>query len=179
MGRKASINAEEILDTAEAIVINEGSAHLTFENIAQKLGITKGGVQYSFASKDAIIERLINRWNDSFDIEMAKHMPENPAPAEYIRAHIKATHVIDKNYNKGAGLMAALMDNRKFREITLDWYQKRLAALAQLQGAEKQRLQLAFWACEGVFLLTSFGFTPCSGQSWNAVFNDINHQLLN
>lgn len=178
MGRKASINAEEILDIAEAIIINEGAAHLTFDNISKTLGITKGGVQYSFAYKDAIIERLINRWNDSFDVEMTKHMPENPTPAEYVRAHIKATHVIDKNYSKGAGLMAALLDNSKFKEITQSWYQKRLVALTKLTGPEKAKLELAFWACEGVFLLTSFGLAPCTDAEWNDIFNNIDNKLL-
>lgn len=178
MGRKASINADEILNVAEEIIINEGSAHFTFENIAKKLGITKGGIQYSFASKDAIIERLINRWNETFDAEMLNHMPENPTPAEYIRAHITATRVIDKNYNKGAGLMAALLDNYKFREISQSWYQKRIDALTQLTGPEKQQLRLAFMACDGLFLLTSFGLVSCNDVEWNNIFTDMDTMLI-
>lgn len=180
MGRKASINADEILNVAEAIIIDEGSGHLTIDNIAKKLGITKGGVQYSFATKDAIIESLINRWNDTFDQEMLKHMPDEPTPAEYIRAHIKATQTIDKSYNKGAGLMAALLDNKKFMEITQTWYQKRLDALAQLQDPKAHKLRLAFLACEGLFLLTSFKLSHTDlNDNWEPVFNDIDELLLN
>lgn len=178
MGRKASINADKILDIAEALIIEKGAAYLTFENIARELGITKGGVQYSFASKDAIIEKLINRWNELFDTEMTKHMPDNPTPAEYIRAHIKATQVIDKTYNKGASLMAALLDNSKFKEISRDWYQKRFKALAALSGTEKKRLQVAFWACEGVFLLSSFGLGVDAAGEWDEIFTTIDNTLL-
>ena len=178
MGRKANINAEAILDIAENIIITEGSAHLTIDNIAKKLGITKGGVQYSFASKDAIIENLINRWNAVFDTEMQKYMPSNPTPLEYLEAHIKATQTIDKSYNKGAGLMAALMDNAKFLEKTRSWYQKRMNALAQLHGAEHKKLRLAFFACEGLFLLSSFGFADCSESDWTKTFNDIASLIL-
>lgn len=178
MGRKASISAAKILDTAEAIIIEKGAAHLTFENISRALGITKGGVQYSFASKDAIIEQLINRWNDLFDTEMAKHMPEKPTPAEYIRAHIKATHADPNTCSKGASLMVALLDNSKFKEISRGWYQKRLKALAELSGSERKRLQVAFWACEGVFLLSSFGLAADSASEWNDIFTNINNALF-
>lgn len=179
MGRKATISADAILDIAEDIVLTEGVAHLTIDNIAKKLGITKGGVQYSFASKDAIIEKLITRWNDTFDAEMRKYMPENPTPAQYLRAHIRATHIMDQGYKKGAGLMAALLDNQKFREISQGWYRKRLEALTLLPDAEQAPARLAFLACEGLFLLASFGFAPCDEAAWNAVFTDIDNILLN
>lgn len=178
MGRKASISAAKILDTAEDIIIDKGAARLTFENIAHALGITKGGVQYSFASKDAIIEQLINRWINLFDIEMAEHMPENPTPSEYIRAHIKATHATVKTSSKGASLMVALLDNSKFKEIARDWYQKRLKALAELSGSEQKRLQVAFWACEGVFLLSSFGLVVDSANDWNDIFTNIDNAIF-
>lgn len=178
MGRKASINAEDILNTAEDIIMREGVAHLTIDNIAKKLGITKGGVQYSFASKDAIVKAVIKRWNDDFDAEMQKHMPPDPTPLEFIRAHIVTTRLIDNYNKKAAGLMVTLLDNSKYRDLARQWYFERVKVFADTQSSEYRKYRLAFLACEGLFMLNNFGFKDADTREWDDVFNDIERMLL-
>lgn len=179
MGRKASINSEEILNTAEDIIIQEGAAHLTIGKIAKKLGITKGGVQYSFASKDAIVEAIIKRWNDDFDAEMQNHMPPNPTPLEFMRAHIVTTHYIDNYNKKAAGLMLAMLDSHKYRDLARQWYHERIKVFAETKSAEYRKYRLAFLACEGIFMLNNFGLKDADLTEWDDIFTDIEQMLLN
>ena len=67
MGRPPKISRDGLLDVAEEIVRSRGGGALTIGALAQAAGISKGGVQYSFASKDAIIRGLIGRWTSQFD----------------------------------------------------------------------------------------------------------------
>lgn len=56
MGRQRSIDRDKVLDIAEEIVATQGAAGLTIDAVAKAMGISKGGVQYCFGSKDALID---------------------------------------------------------------------------------------------------------------------------
>src|SRR5215217_5222112 len=50
-----------ILDAAEAIVRERGVSGLTLEAAARQAGVSKGGLLYHFASKEALITGLLSR----------------------------------------------------------------------------------------------------------------------
>jgi AcrR family transcriptional regulator len=50
-----------ILDAAEAIVQSRGVAGLTLEAAARDAGVSKGGLLYHFASKEALLAALLGR----------------------------------------------------------------------------------------------------------------------
>ena len=50
-----------ILDAAEAIVRRAGVAAMTLEAAARQAGVSKGGLLYHFASKEALLTGLLNR----------------------------------------------------------------------------------------------------------------------
>lgn len=50
-----------ILDAAEAIVQSRGVAGLTLEAAARDAGVSKGGLLYHFASKEALLDALLRR----------------------------------------------------------------------------------------------------------------------
>lgn len=47
------------LDAAEALVMTEGAAALSFDAAAKAAGITKGGVQYAFGTRTNLIGSTI------------------------------------------------------------------------------------------------------------------------
>ncbi|MBK1658571.1 TetR/AcrR family transcriptional regulator [Paracraurococcus ruber] len=70
-----------ILDAAEAIVRARGVAHLTLEAAAREAGVSKGGLLYHFASKEALITGLLGRMAEFMrqDFEaMVASQPEGP-----------------------------------------------------------------------------------------------------
>lgn len=62
MGRQRSIDREKVLDVAEEIISTQGAAALTIDSVARAMGISKGGVQYCFGNKDALIDAMFERW---------------------------------------------------------------------------------------------------------------------
>ena len=50
-----------ILNAACQIILERGAEALTIEAVAQKAGISKGGLLYHFPSKNKLIEGMINR----------------------------------------------------------------------------------------------------------------------
>jgi AcrR family transcriptional regulator len=61
MGRKRVIDQEAILDAAERVVGRDGSVNLTLEAVAKEAGISKASVLYDYRSKQALIEKIVER----------------------------------------------------------------------------------------------------------------------
>lgn len=57
--RPRSIDRDKVLDAAEALVMIEGAAALSFDAAAKAAGITKGGVQYAFGTRGNLIGSTI------------------------------------------------------------------------------------------------------------------------
>jgi AcrR family transcriptional regulator len=52
---------QRILDSAVAVVREEGAGHLTLDAVARHAEVSKGGVLYHFRNKRALIEAMIER----------------------------------------------------------------------------------------------------------------------
>jgi AcrR family transcriptional regulator len=78
-----------ILDAAERIVQARGVPALTLEAAAREAGVSKGGLLYHFASKEALLAGLLNRLADliAADFE-AVLAAQPPHPARTTRAVI-------------------------------------------------------------------------------------------
>ena len=72
-----------ILDAAERIVQGKGVPALTLEAAARGAGISKGGLLYHFASKEAMLHGLVARLAESIrlDFDAVLHAQSGPCPA--------------------------------------------------------------------------------------------------
>lgn len=65
----AKSQVENILNAAGAVAFKRGIANLTIEAVAEKAGLSKGGVLYHFGTKEQLIEAMVQRiadkWRDS------------------------------------------------------------------------------------------------------------------
>jgi len=79
-----------ILDAAEAIVRRGGVASLTLEAAARAAGVSKGGLLYHFASKEALLAGLLNRLAEfvAADFE-AGVAAQAPGPGQVARAMLE------------------------------------------------------------------------------------------
>ncbi|CCW31290.1 TetR/AcrR family transcriptional regulator [Xenorhabdus nematophila] len=173
MGRRKTIDREALLDTAEQIVTTQGAAALTIDALAKAVGVTKGGIQYSFSSKDGLIDAMFERWGASYDEQFQKVAGDNPDPPTAVYAHVEATRRSDEaSTAKAAGLMAALLQTPEHLKSTKEWYRERIAGL-DTTTEEGRQARLAFLATEGAFVLRFFGLMDISEDEWKAIFNDI------
>lgn len=79
-----------ILDAAEAIVRKSGVSALTLEAAARAAGVSKGGLLYHFASKEALLSGLLHRLAAfvAADFE-AGVAAQNPGPGQVARAMLE------------------------------------------------------------------------------------------
>jgi AcrR family transcriptional regulator len=82
-----------ILDAAARIVEAHGSAHLTIDRVAATAGVSKGGVLYHFASKQALLEGMLEVLLEQMQTSVAEHRAAAPAGGSTaLEAHVKAEH---------------------------------------------------------------------------------------
>ncbi|MGP9790234.1 TetR/AcrR family transcriptional regulator [Roseinatronobacter sp. NSM] len=63
--RKA-ISRSKILDAASVVAQRDGASRLTIEAVAKEVGLSKAGLLYSFPSKDALMQALLQKMIDEF-----------------------------------------------------------------------------------------------------------------
>lgn len=173
MGRPRQIDRDKVLDAAEAVVGKVGAVGLTIDAVAKAAGITKGGVQYCFGTKQQLIDAMFDRWDAEWNEDVAKLVGHDADPIRRVRGDIEVIKASDDAANaRSAVLMAALVQTPEQREKTQDWYRGHLEKLDR-STAIGRRTRLAFFASEGVFLLRSFGLMKISDEEWASIFDDI------
>ncbi|MDB6178394.1 TetR/AcrR family transcriptional regulator [Paracoccus sp. Z330] len=172
-GRPRSIDRDKVLDAAEQLVVTTGASALSFDAVAKAAGITKGGVQYAFGTRDRLIQAMITRWGDAFDADVAARTGPDPEPRALIRGHLEATRDADDAENsRSAAMMTALLQHPGQLSDTRAWYNARLDRL-DLTDPDDRRMALAFLAGEGAFLLAAFGLIDLTETQWKALFDDM------
>lgn len=173
MGRKPTITREGLLEIGEGIVRSEGAAGLTIDALAKAAGISKGGVQYSFASKDDLVRALIERWTSQFDTMMGDM--DGVAPVDLVRNYLKVMRSSQATMNaKMAGLMIAYIQNPQNITETRQWYRAMFERLGD-GSREAQAARVALLAAEGLFLLRIAGIDE-DGE-WSAFLDDVESVL--
>lgn len=107
--------ADEILQAAETVAIDEGLASLTIDRVAAVSGKSKGGVLYHFPSKEALIKGMIDRIGQAqiADIQQ-RYESSAKGPGDLSRAVVNSfIHLIEAEgerfYRLAATLMAAVV----------------------------------------------------------------------
>lgn len=83
---------ERLLDSAESVLAEHGSQGLTLAAVAAHAGVSKGGLLYHFANKDALITAMIERLIAGFDELIESFRLERPG--WYTRAYVEATFAV-------------------------------------------------------------------------------------
>lgn len=85
-GKLATLR-DRVLDAAEAVVVRQGIANLTFEAVASEASISKGGVLHHFPSKDKLIEDMVTRCAENWrEFSMIAYEHETAGPGRMARA---------------------------------------------------------------------------------------------
>jgi AcrR family transcriptional regulator len=116
----------ELLDAAEEILCGQGSAALTLSAVADRAGVSKGGLLYHYGSKEALIKGMVERLIEDFDGLMAAEPGET-----YTERYLGAT-------------LAAIRSGRLRRWAVVTGASGNLFLLAPLRDA------MARWHREGL-----------------------------
>ncbi|ENH97553.1 regulatory protein TetR [Gracilibacillus halophilus YIM-C55.5] len=115
---KTTKKKENILNAASTIVLEDGVSQLTLEGVADKAGVSKGGLLYHFSNKDALIEGMVADWSESYfqDIRDMAYADDNHE-GKWTKAYVKKTFY-DSDHNKqmNSAIMAAMFLNPELLE---------------------------------------------------------------
>lgn len=176
MGRHASIDRNHVLDAAEGIVTTQGAAALSIGAVAKAAGISKGGVQSCFGTKEAMIAAMLDRWMAEDAQRFRAAGGTAAAPEARVRAHVESTHGHDEaTHARVVGLVTALLQTPEHLAPLREWYAGRMPAT--MDGEAARRARLALLAVEGAVLLRFSGLLPMTREEWDDLFMDI-HGLL-
>lgn len=82
-------NKTALLEAAVRVASRDGAARLTLDAVAQEAGVSKGGLLYHFASKEALLSGLLSWELDSFGAALEARCGSDPAPGAYLRAYLE------------------------------------------------------------------------------------------
>lgn len=158
MGRRRSIEREELLDAAEAVLRREGAARTTLGAVAAEAGVSKATVLYDCKCKGALIRALIERRlaADVQHMEAARAAQGGGGDAA-IRALIGLVErgISDDERALFLPLVATLAQNDELAAPIRAHY-RRLVSDIEATSASPDDALLAFLAIEGLRSIESF-----------------------
>ena len=168
--RKKEIDRDRILDAAEGVILDSGGRKFTLDAVAERAGISKGGLVYTFATKDGLVRAALEREVSRFQEAVSRRLGDKPAdPFEMVLAHIEeALAEDDAATSKAAFLVTALVHAPDMMEPARRYYRALLDPLLAGSG-EAHEIRNVLLAVEGIFLLRGLGFVEVSVEEHRSV----------
>jgi AcrR family transcriptional regulator len=168
--RKKEIDRDRILDAAESVILDSGGRNFTLDAVAEQAGISKGGLVYTFATKDELVRAALEREMARFEEAVGKRLGgKSVKPFELVLAHIEeALDEDDATTRKAAFLVTALVHAPDMMEPARRYYRELLDPLLSKSG-DAQKVRNALLAVEGIFLLRGLGFVEASEKEIKSV----------
>ena len=169
---------EVILDSAEAVVIAEGAAHLTLDAVAERAGVSKGGLLYHFPSKELLLAAMVDRHMLRFDALRRQALETLPLkPGRELKALILSAHTKCMEAEKclGSGMLAALANSPRLLEPVRAAHRRRVSSLAgdEAAGLSYERTAAIALAVDGICLLEMLQVSPYNADERQRILNEI------
>ena len=164
---------DKIVDAAEKVVIEVGAAHMTLNAVAEKASVSKGGLLYHFASKEALLKAMLERRMERFKEAQEKKSGElQCGPTREIKAYILSTLGRDRKTDRiGASLLAAIAHNPKLLDPAREDYRRRLNKL--IPAGLGERAAVIVLAVDGLRLLELLSLSPFNENQRKKVMEEL------
>ena len=170
MGRKPSIDKARLLDAAEQIIATRGASALSFDAIAKAAGVSKGGVQGAFGSKEELLNALYAHLDAGYEDRFNAARAAGACPVDaYVDAVSSAESVVNQRV---AALSLAMALEPESRAYLRQWYAQAFQNLST--ATPEGRLEiLRLCALEGALMLRFMNLLPMQNEDWARVFSDL------
>lgn len=81
VGRVTKITSATWVETARRVLIEEGIAGVKVDRLANRLGVTRGGFYHNFRDREALLDRLLDHWEQECRFLPAEQPGSSPAEA--------------------------------------------------------------------------------------------------
>ncbi len=163
MARETS--RETILDSAQAVVLDRGASHAPLAAVAERAGLSKGGVLYHFQTKDALLAALVDRMVAQFTTEVqtqSRRLGGDRSRA--LEAYVEAVFAMGEQMSDAASaLLLALSSNPALLEPLRVLYREHHRDLLRARVGREQAAVVSL-ALDGLWLLEMFQISPLSPE---------------
>lgn len=162
---------DRILDTAMALVRDQGVAKLTLEEAAKAAGISKGGVLYHFKSKDDLIRGMVQRLIDQCEaLHRHYYHLEPEGPYRWARSVVRTAFDPNGPVNDpvGAAMLAAIAVNPELVAPLQAKYQEWIERVKS-DSPNFERASLVCMAMDGYVFERMLGLRLCSDMELERV----------
>jgi AcrR family transcriptional regulator len=151
---------ERILAAAADVAREMGPGSVSLDAVAQRAGVSKGGLLYNFPSKAALMKGLVASYVDAFehDLEQAVAAGESLVPA-YLRL---AAEACDED-ETAAWIFSAVAEDPNFLE-PVKQHRQRLLNRLKAHSPDTAGILVAFFAMEGLLSMKLFDTTLVSAE---------------
>jgi AcrR family transcriptional regulator len=159
-----------LLDAAEAVVSESGAARLTLDAVAERAGVSKGGLLYHFPSKEALLEAMLTRQMERRDTRrdaVRAKLPPGPA-ADLLADVVSLLERPRDDKRPNVSLLAAVANDPKLLDMVRSHYLNRLDLYAK-QGGDFERKVLSFLAAVGLDFTEMMQISPFNTQQRHAI----------
>lgn len=171
-----------ILTAAERVVLRNGVTRLTLEAVAREAKLSKGGLLYHFATKEALIQAMLDRLIQYYECEIAQQQRDDTAPGRWTRAYVRTTvepmlsypgeAAFPKSKEVGAALIAAAATNPQLLEPLRERFRVWQRAIER-DGIGSTRATVVRLAVDGLWLADVLGIWAPSDKLRRQVLNEL------
>jgi len=165
---------DAIVDAAEIVVMEAGAAHMTLDAVADRAGISKGGLLHHFPTKIALLEAMIKRLINSRQELRKKIWSELPeSPTRKLKARMLASLRHDKKCDRvGASLLAALAHDPKLAEPIRETIRNTYAEIVS-PGIKFEMAAVLALAADGLLLQEILSVSPFTEKQRSKVVEEL------
>jgi AcrR family transcriptional regulator len=175
MGRHADSARERIMDAAEQVVIELGAKHLTFDAVAARSGVSRGGLLYHFPDKKALLKGMIDRLVEHAKEDRIKKRAELPEGTERdLVAHVLSFLHDDEDTRRGhtAALFATGAHHPELLAPLKHEYRTFLEELTK-NGLRLERAAVIALATDGLRLLECLSASPFTPEERTKIIEEM------
>jgi AcrR family transcriptional regulator len=165
---------DAILDAAEMVVRDIGAAHMTLDAVAERAGVSKGGLIYHFPAKETLLAAMVSRLLRRFDERQARAALSLPESRKrrlmaYVLASLAET---EETKRLSASLLAAAANDPKLLDPVREYFRDWFGDLKDC-GLEFERAAVICLAVDGLWLLELLQLSPLDQGQRQGVSREI------
>jgi AcrR family transcriptional regulator len=176
-GRKSS--REKILDAAAELVSEIGAGRLTLDAVAEKAGLSKGGLLYNFPTKEALLQGMIQRLVDKVSAER-EALRGQADPGRNLEARLCTAALLKLRQGRtkevANGMLAASAENPRLLDPVREVIKATLDNL-KATSEDLDAALLGWLAIEGLNSLEMHDLSPFSEEEHVRMVQAVNRLL--
>ena len=166
MQARRGSSRDDILEAAEWVVCKRGAGHLTLDAVAERAGLSKGGLLYNFPTKESLLKAMLSKLLNRVDVDCADEKARMAGAGEVaadLKAFVRAAfREADDRQQVSAALLAAGANDPALLAPVKEWHSKRIRDYGDGKRHPLRVLMLLL-ALDGLWLnelLQTSGFGP-------------------